>query len=155
MDQHLFSERRQVQVLVHRLATRTAEARWFARLAHQLGPLVLAQRQMAVGALRAVPAEGREAGDHVVARLDVVDHRTDRLHDAGRLVTEHGRAREGVVALHEVQIAVAEARRSRSDQHFSRAGLADLDLLDVETTRNRVEHCSLHEPSPTVASTMR
>ncbi len=59
-------------------------------------------------------------------------------------MAEDGGARVRILALHEVEIAVAETSSDRLDQHFARTGLADLDVLDVELARNRVEDSSLH-----------
>ena len=70
----------------------------------------------------------------MIARLDVVDRRPDRLDDAGRLVAEHGGARVRVLALHEVQVAVAQPGGDGADEHLARTGFVDVDVLDVELT---------------------
>ena len=79
----------------------------------------------------------------MIAGLDVVHHRADRFDHARRLVAEHRRARERILALHEVQVAVAQAGGSRPDQDFPGAWFGDVEILDVEVTRNAVEdRCS-------------
>ena len=56
-------------------------------------PCLRAQRRPARETELAAAAEHRQAGDHVVARRDVVHVGADLLDDARRLVTEHGRHR--------------------------------------------------------------
>ena len=104
----------------------------------------LAEVRAAGQAVLAVAAEDRQAGDDVVARLELVDVRADRLDDAGRLVAEDGRRRERVEALDEVQVAVADAAGHRAHEHLAPDGLGDVDVLDRERLVGTVEDGSLH-----------
>ena len=127
VHQHLLGERRQVQVLVQVLAF-PAQAPGRARGHLHLGRL--ADRHVPGQAELAVAAEHRQAGDHVVARLHVGDVAADGLDDARGLVAEHGRRGPRPLALHEVEVAVAQARRGGADQDFARTRVVDLDVLD-------------------------
>ena len=57
---------------------------------------------------------------------------TDRLDDAGALMPQHERAieREAAVAIHHVQVAVADAGGDRAHQHLAAPGLVDVDRFD-------------------------
>ena len=147
VDEHLLGKRRQMEELLDDFPVGSVQTGRLARSPHQLGVLVLAQRQVPVGALRAVTAECRQAGDDVITRLDVADHRPDGFDDAGRLVPEHGRALIGVLALHEVQVAVAETSRDGANENLSRSRLTDLDVFDLEMARDVVENSGAHLPN--------
>ena len=67
-----------------------------------------AQVRAPAQAVVAVAAEHREARDDVVARLHVGDVLADGLDDAGRLMARHRRVMVRVLALHEVEVAVAQ-----------------------------------------------
>jgi hypothetical protein len=108
---HLLAERGQVERLVHVPALpchATGDA------GRHLDLDVLAQIRVAGDALRAGTAEHREAGDHVIAGLDVSHAFADRLDDTGRLMAEHARCRMRVEPLDEMQIAVAQAGKGRA-----------------------------------------
>ena len=137
------AKRRQVEELVHRRAG-VGQPRRVAGAAPGAS-LLVAQRQVAGEAVLAVAAVDRQAGDHVVARLHVADLVADRLDDAGRLVAEHGGQRVGVLALHEVQVGVAQPGRGGADQHLARAGRADLHLVDLEAPGHGLEEGSTHD----------
>jgi hypothetical protein len=74
----------------------------------------------------------------VVARLHVGDVAAHRLDHTGCLVAGHGRRRGDGVALHKVELAVADARAGRTDQHLAGPGLVDLEILDDEVAGNLV-----------------
>jgi hypothetical protein len=86
----------------------------------------------------ALAAEHRQAGDDVVAGLDVGDVAADGLDDAGRLVAEDRGRRVRVLALHEVEVAVAAAGGAGLDEHLARSRLVDLDLVDDEASPGMV-----------------
>jgi hypothetical protein len=71
---------------------------------------------------------GRDAGD---AGADVLD-------DA--LVPEHHRQASGDLALHDVQVGVAQPGVRVPDQHLARARAVELDLLDLERAADLVQH---------------
>ncbi|MNF97222.1 hypothetical protein D3C84_800420 [compost metagenome] len=78
----------------------------------------------------AVAAIGRQAGHHMIARLDRTHFAAHLLDDAGRFMTEHHRHRVRIGAIDKVQVGVANAHRNGAHQHFPWAGLADTDLFD-------------------------
>ena len=59
-----------------------------------------------------------------------LDARPQRLDDAGALVAHHDRARPVPVAVPDVQVRVADARRQHPDPNLARARLGELQLLD-------------------------
>ncbi len=129
VDEHVLGERGQVEELPDVLVAFVQAL----RLVH--GPLqlgFLAQRHVAGQAVLAVAAECRQARDHVIARLDVVDVAAHRLHDAGGLVTEHGWQGIRIGAVLEVQVRMAHAGRHRTHQHLPWARVAVLDVLDFQ-----------------------
>src|SRR5438552_2943800 len=80
----------------------------------------------------------------LVATPDVGHVRANRLDDAGRLVTEHRGGRVDVLALDEVQVAVAHPGGRRPDQHLAGTGRVERHLLDHERRRDLSEHGCLH-----------
>ena len=105
-----------LQCLVQHLAFPGEPAR---RAGQQLHLGVLAEVGMAGHALRAFAAEHRQAGDDVIAGLDVGDVVADRLDHAGRLVAEHAGGGERIQAFHEMQVGVAEAGKGGAHQHLA------------------------------------
>ena len=105
---------------------------------------VEAEEGPALDAGVAVAAGGDEGDDNAVAGLDVGDVVADFLDDAGGLVTEDGRARHGVLALHEVEVGVADAGGAGADEDLVGAGLVDIDIFDDEGLVDAVHDCSLH-----------
>ena len=73
------------------------------RALHSLAP---AQVGVPAQALVAHPAEHRKTGDHVVARLDVVNHRPYRFDDTRCFVTQDGGHGKSVFALYVMEVAV-------------------------------------------------
>ena len=97
-----------------------------ARLAGQhLHFGVLAEVRVAGHALRAGAAEHRQAGDDVVARLDVGDVLADRLDHAGRFVAEHAGRRVRIEPLDEMQVGVAEPGIGGAQQHLAALRLVE------------------------------
>ena len=80
----------------------------------------------------------------MVARLEVSDVLAHCLDDAGRFMTQHDGHRRGVRPLDEVQVAVAQAGRSGSNQHLAALGLVDRDVLDGHRLAGGVKNCSFH-----------
>ena len=99
MDQHEFGEGGQVQILHHR-ASGGGQTRLIIWATLSLGRH--AERQVSGQAGLAVTAEGRKAGDDVVAHLHRTNFDPDRLNHAGTLVPQHGGQWVGVGAFHEV-----------------------------------------------------
>ena len=141
VHQHLLGERGQVHRLVQHLALPGEPARGAGQQLH-LG--VLAEVRMAGHALRAFAAEHRQAGDDVIAGLDVGDIVADRLDHAGRLVAEHARGGERIQALHEMQVGVAEAGEGGAHQHLAALQRRVLHVLDGERLMRLVEDGCLH-----------
>ena len=80
----------------------------------------------------------------MVARLDVSDVAPDFLDHTCRLVAKHDRHRRGVLALDEMQVAVAQTGDRGAHEHLARAGVVDLDILDGERLVGGVEDSSFH-----------
>ena len=99
---------------------------------------------MAGHALRAFAAEHRQAGDHVIAWLDVGDVLADRLDHAGRLVAEHARGRERIQPFHEMQVGMAQSGKGGAHQHLAPLRRRVLDVLDGERLMRLVEDGCLH-----------
>src|SRR2546423_14184392 len=59
-------------------------------------------------------------------------------------MAQHGRGRIGILALDEVQIAMAHAGRRGGDQHLMGAWLVDLDLFDDQRGRDALQDGCLH-----------
>src|SRR3990172_5746970 len=136
VHQHLLRVGGEVGELVHRLAF----PRELWRLLRRALRPVLTEVRAAREAVLAVAAEEGEAGDDVVAWLELLHLGPDSLDDARRLVAEDGRRRELVVAVDEVEVAVTDAARRHADEHLPADGLVDLDVLDGEWLLGAVEH---------------
>ena len=81
----------------------------------------------------ALAAGGDEAEGDAVAGADVGDALPDRLDDAGALVPEHDRpAAVAEVALGQVQVGVAHARRGHPHEHLVLPGRIEQECLDAE-----------------------
>ena len=91
-----------------------------------------------------MPAKDGQTGDHVIAGLELGHVRADRLDDAGGLVAEDRGGRERVVAIDEVQIAVAHTARDGAHEHLASDGLRDLDVLDGEGFIGTMEYGGFH-----------
>ena len=61
----------------------------------------------------------------------------------GLVAEDRGRG-ELIVAVDEVQVAVAHAARDRAHEHFAPDGLRDVDVLDGEGLLRSVEHGGFH-----------
>ena len=105
---------------------------------------VEAEEGPALDAGVAVAAGDDKGDDNAVADLDVANLVADFLDDAGGLVTEDGRAGHGVLALHEVEVGVADAGGAGADEHLVGAGLVDVDIFDDEGLVDPVHDCGLH-----------
>ena len=113
---------------------------------------------MAAQALLAASAEPGEAGDHVVARLDVRYVRAHRLDDTGALVAEDDGVRAAPALTDEVidvvLVAVADAGGGGADEYFPADRVGDLDRLDrqrlVWPPEDRCADLHLRHPSACV-----
>ena len=144
--EHLLGEGREIRKLEERISVLGGEARL-----RSLGPtreLGGAEIGATVRAELADAAPGRETTDHVVARGEVTDALPHGFNDACRLVTQNTGRRHGQTALDHVEIAVADAGRGRLQEDFSRTGIVDLDVLDLEGGVVRAHHGCLHGGSP-------
>src|SRR4029453_16492379 len=103
-------------------------------------------------AVRAVAAEDRETGDDVVAALELGHVRADRFDNAGGLVAEDRGGRELIIAVDEVQVAMAHATGDRAHEDLALDGLRDLDVLDGEWLLGTVEHGGFHGRSFSIAA---
>ena len=111
---------------------------------------------MAAEALRAVPAEPRQARHHVIARLHRRHVGAHRLDDTGALVAQHDRTveREAALPIDDVQVAVAHARGRGADQHLTAPRLVDLDGLDRERLVHLAENGGLGVHASLLAGSM-
>ena len=99
-------------------------------------------------------ALGREERDDVVARPDERHTLPNRLDDARALVAEDARRiPRRIGAGGRVQIGVADAAGGQPDEHLTRLGLGELDVLDDERPPELLEHRGTdpHRGDPTVA----
>src|SRR5205807_2444073 len=64
---------------------------------------------------------------------------------------EHCGQRAELLSLCEVQVAVADPGRRRSDQNLVRVGLVDVDMLDRQRGPDLAEHGGLHLEVPLAA----
>src|SRR3954451_21802836 len=88
----------------------------------------------------------------MIAGLYIGDLVTDGLDHAGRFVAEHARRGIDVLALGEVEVAVAHAGGGRAEQHLMRPRLVDLDVFNLQVPGDRAEHGCLHRLPPAVIS---
>jgi hypothetical protein len=82
----------------------------------------------------------------VVAGLEVVHARAERLDHAGGFVAQHHRQRPWPVAVDHRQVRVAQAGGLDPHQHFAGAGGVELDRLDRQRPRLRVRRRQAHGP---------
>ena len=141
VDQHLLGEGAEVGEL--------AEFRAFLGQPRLVGGTppdfgFLAERHVSRQAVFAMAAEHGQAGDDVVAGLDVANRGTDLLDDPRRLVAEDAGHGAGIGAVEEVHVRVTDASRRRADQHLPRAGLVDLDLFDIHPGIHGAEDGCFH-----------
>ncbi len=140
VDQHFLGIGGQIRELIHRRAV-PAELGRLLRCPD--GPR-LAEVGPSGQAVAAVPAEDRQAGDHVIAGLELRHVLAHLLDDPGGLVAEDRGRGERIVAVDEVQVAVAHAARDRAHEHFAPDGLRDVDVLDGERLLGAMEHGGFH-----------
>ena len=81
--------------------------------------------------------------------VDTLAQLDDRARD---LVSEHGRRREGDLALDHVQIGVADAAGGDPDEDLAAPRLRDRDLLQLERRAGGREHRRQHRPRHVPAS---
>src|ERR1700674_2169141 len=84
----------------------------------------------------------------MVARLEVAHRLADCLDDSRCLVTEHRGGRMGVVAVDEMEVAVAYAARDCPQQHLAILRLVDIDIFDSEWLLWPMKHGGFHRGSP-------
>ena len=96
-------------------------------------------------ALAALPAEHRQAADHVIAGLAVGDIGADGLDDSRRFVAEHRRKRCAKRCFHEVQVGVAESGADDAYEHFVRLRGVDDDVFNGQRAGLFVEDGGLHD----------
>jgi hypothetical protein len=114
------------------------------RARQQLDLGVFAQIGMAGGALRALAAEHRQAGDDMVAGFDIGDVFAHRLDHCRTFMAEHRGGRVGVESFHEVQIGMAQSSEGGTEQHFAPLRLFDLYLFDREGLVSCVKDRGFH-----------
>src|SRR5437667_355116 len=105
-----------------------------------------AEVRMAAEALRAAAAEPREARHHVITGSQRGHVGADGLDDAGALVAEHDGPvrRPAALAVHDVQVAVADARGGGADEDLAARRLVDLDRLDRQGLVRLAKDGGLH-----------
>ena len=81
----------------------------------------------------------------MIARLQIRDRLADLLDHAGGLMTEDRGRGKRIVAVHEMQVAVADARRGGAEQNFVVARIVDIDLLDRKRLFGSVKNCCFHD----------
>ena len=88
-----------------------------------------------------VPPEGE---DHVIARLHRGDTRAAFEDFAGRLVTRHDRQRRRPVAVHDMPVALADARGLHFHAHFERLGRVEFAFQDLQRLVGLEENGGFH-----------
>jgi hypothetical protein len=81
----------------------------------------------------------------VVADLDRAHFRTDLLDDASALVAEDDGQLRGIGAFDEVEVRMADPGGDRAHQDLVRAGLGDLDILDLEGFAHLAQNSGFHD----------
>ncbi len=79
----------------------------------------------------------------MVADLDAFDALADRLDDARALVAHDHRRGPRPVAVHDVQVGVADTARAQLDEHLAAARALERELLDrhpAGAVENRCVH---------------
>ena len=84
----------------------------------------------------------------MVAGLHVVHGLAHFLDDSGGFMAQHGRSGKRVVAVDEVQVAMANAARDGAHQDFAIQRLVDLDVFDNQRLLGTIEYGGLHRRSP-------
>ena len=145
VDEHPLGEGRDVEELGD---VRAGAAQPLRLTATTAGAALAAQHHPAGGAVFTRAAEDRQAGDDVVAGLDIGDVRADLQDHAGSLVADDRGHPGAVFALHVVQIAVADTRRSGLDEDLAGSDDVMVDVVDDdEIAGGRFEYRSLHNDS--------
>src|SRR5436190_9709881 len=103
-----------------------------------------AQHGAALAAIRAAAAMGPEGEDHMVARLHRGDARPAFGDLARRLVARHDRHWRGPVAVHDVPIALADARSLHLDPHFAGLGRIELAVDNLQRLVGLEQNGGLH-----------
>ena len=104
----------------------------------------LAEMGLAGEAVVAMAAEDGETSDDVIARLELAHLEAYLFHDPGGLVAQDGGGGEGIEAVDEVQVAVADAGGDGAHEHLATHGLVDVDFLDRQGLMRAMEHGSFH-----------
>src|SRR5439155_16180365 len=112
------------------------------------GLMAVAENRAPDRAVEAAAALRTEREDDVIARLHVGDAAAYFLDDARRLVAEHHRQRQRPVAVHDVPVAVADARRLDGDPGLAGLGPLLLDVDDLERCVGLVEDRGFHVVAP-------
>jgi len=108
--------------------------------------LLLADREAEVRArveaVHTLAALRREEGDDVVAGRQRSDAFADPLDHTRSFVPEHGRRVAGRIGPgSRKQVRVADAAGDEPDEHLARARLGELELLHLERSPERLQHC--------------
>ena len=80
----------------------------------------------------------------MVAGLHVIDGLAHFLDDSGGFMAEDRGRGKGIVAVDEVQVAMANAAGDGAHQDFAILRLVDLDVLDNQRLIGTIEHGGLH-----------
>ena len=97
-------------------------------------------------------AEGGKAGNDGVARLDVIDERTDFLHHTGCLVPQHDRHLCRVETFNEMQVRVADTAGRRFHQNHARAWIVDVNVFDHQWRMRLPHNRCFHRYCPLVVT---
>ena len=142
VHQHLLGVSRKVGKLAHQLALDRKPG--LVALAALRRRAIGASVEMAGHTIVAIAAEHRETSDDVIARFQVVHGLAHFLDDSGGLVAEHGGDGKGVVAVYEVEVAMANTACDCAHQDFAIPRLVDLDIFDHQRLLGSIEHGGLH-----------
>src|SRR6266542_3883854 len=99
---------------------------------------------MAGQALLTVSTEDGKARNYVIARLYVGHLLPDLFDDSRRFMAEDRRRGKRPQAFHEMQVAVADPRRSRPHDDFASHRLANIYIFNSQRLIDAMEYCGLH-----------
>jgi len=83
-------------------------------------------------AVLAMPAEGAQTSNNVIADSDSADLRSDLFDHTGRFVSQNRWEGIRISSVHKMQVRVADARRRCPDEYLVGPWFVDLNIFDLE-----------------------
>src|ERR1700694_602574 len=95
-------------------------------------------------AVVAAAAEDGQAGDDVIAGLELINLCPPLFDDAGGFVAQYGRSRHIVEAVHVVQVTVTDTAGHDTDENLMLGRLVNVDVFDSQRLMGSMEDGGLH-----------